>query len=113
MGPRPSWSPTFFSPLAFQHLMSGEGDVSPVEQEYHREERREQKAMDSKKTGAKFSSNILSRAFDDDRSVGSAKSGKPLLAQLFFQNAAAKVAAPIGQASGSGDFPLFDGPWTY
>ena len=82
--------------------------MSPVEQEYHHEERREQKAMDSKQTGAKFSSNILSRVFDDDRSVGSAKSGKPLLAQLFFQNAAAKVAAPIGEDSGSGDYPLVD-----
>jgi hypothetical protein len=93
--------------------MSGEDDVSPVEQEYRREACREQKAMDSNQPGAKFSSNILSRVFDDDRSVGSAKSGKPLLAQLFFQNVAAKVAAPIGQASGSGDFPLLDGPWTY
>ena len=69
--------------------------------------------MDSKQTGAKLSSNILSRVFDNDRSVGSAKSGKPLLAQLFFQNAAAKVAAPIGEASGSGDYPLCDAPWTF
>ncbi len=83
--------------------MSGEGDVAPVEQEYRREEHHEQKAMDSKQPCAKFRSNILSRAFDDDRSVGSAKSGKPLLAQLFFQNAAAKVAAPIGEASLAGN----------
>jgi hypothetical protein len=82
--------------------MSGGVDESPVEW----------KAMDSKQTGAKLSSNILSRSFDDDRSVGSAKSGKPLLAQLFFQNATTKVAAPIGEASGSGDFPLLVGPWT-
>ena len=45
MGPRPSWTPTFFSPLALQHLMSGEGDVAVVEQDYDREEHREQKAM--------------------------------------------------------------------
>ena len=82
--------------------MSGGNDESLVER----------KAMDSKQPGAKLSSNILSRVFDNDRSVGSAKSGKPLLAQLFFQNASAKVAGPMGEASGSGDFPLFDGPWT-
>ena len=95
--------------------MSGGDDESPVEQEYHREEHHEQKEMDSKQTGAKLRSNILTRSFDDDRSVGSAKSksGKPLLAQLFFQNATVKVAAPIGEDSDSDDFPLLDGPWTY
>ena len=93
--------------------MSGEGDVSPVEQEYHREERHEKTAMDSKQTGAKFSSNILSRVFDDDRSVGSAKSGKPLLAQLFFQNVTAKVAAPTGESSRYGDYPLTDDSWSF
>ena len=69
--------------------------------------------MDSKQTGAKLSSNILSRVFDNDRSVGSAKSGKPLLAQLFFQNAAAKVATVSGESSCSGDFPLTDVSWSY
>ena len=93
--------------------MSGEGDEAPVEQEYRREEHREKEGMDSKQSGAKFSSNILSRAFDDDRSVGSAKSGKPLLAQLFFQNAAAKVAAPIGEASLAGNYPFCDKAWTF
>ncbi len=68
--------------------MTGGGDVSPVEQEYHREEHREQKTMDSKYPGTKFSSNILNMVFDDDHSVGSAKSGKPLLTQLSFQNKA-------------------------
>ena len=43
----------------------------------------ERKAMDSKQPCAKFSSNILNRSFDDDHSVASAKSGKPLLDQLF------------------------------
>jgi hypothetical protein len=95
------------------HLMSSEGDVEPVEQEYRREERREQKAMDSKQPGAKFSSNILSRTFDDDRSVGSAKSGKPLLAQLFFQNVTVKVAAPIGEDSLAGNYPFCDKAWTF
>ena len=87
--------------------------MSPVEQEYHHEEHHEQKAMDSKQTGAKFSSNILNRVFDDDHSVGSSKSGKPLLAQLFFQNAAVKVENPIGEASGSGDYPLLDAVWAF
>ena len=61
----------------------------------------------------KFSSNILIRTFDDDHSVGSVKSGKTLLAQLFFQNATVKVTDPIGEASGSGDYPLCDSPWTF
>ena len=38
--------------------------------------------MDSKYPGAKFSSNILSRIFDDNRSVGSGKSRHPLLVRL-------------------------------
>ena len=89
-----------------------EGGSAPVEQEYHREEHRDQKTMDSKQSGTKFSSNILRRAFDDDRLVGSAKSDKVLLSQLrvFFQNAVVKVAAPIGEVSGSGDYPLCDRP---
>ena len=86
--------------------MSGGVDEVPVE-------RRDPKTMDSKKPGAKFNSNILSRVFDDDRSVGSVKSGKPLLAQLFFQNAAAKVAAPIGEASLAGNYPFCDKAWTF
>ena len=93
--------------------MSGEGDATPVEQEYHREERYEHKTMDSKQPGAKFSSNILRRALDDNRSAGSGKSRQALPADLFFQNAAAKVAAPIGEASLSGRFPLCDKPWSF
>ena len=83
--------------------MSGGGDEAPVEG----------KTKDSKQSGAKLNSNILSRVFDNDRSLGSAKSDKPLLAQLFFQNAAANVAAPIGEVSGSDDYPLLDGSWTF
>ena len=56
-----------------------------VEQDYRREERREHKAMESKLPGAKFNANTLSRAFDDNCSVGSVKSQKPLPAALFFQ----------------------------
>jgi hypothetical protein len=76
--------------------MSVEPDA--VQQDYRREERREHKAMESKLSGAKLNANTLSRAFDDNRSVGSGKSQKPLPAALFFQNAVAKIAAPIGPA---------------
>ena len=69
--------------------------------------------MDSKQSGSNFSSNILSRSFDDDRSVGSAKSGKPLLAQLFFQNTEVKVAEPIGEVSLSTNYPLTDKSWSF
>ena len=86
--------------------MSGGDDEVPVE-------RRDQKTMDSKKPGSKFNSNILSRVFHDDLSVGSVKSVRPLLAQLFFQNAAAKVMSPIGEASVSDDYPLTDLVWTF
>ncbi len=56
-------------------LMRVEPDA--VEQDYRREERRKHKAMESEMPGAKFNTNTLSRAFDDNRSVGSAKSQKP------------------------------------
>ena len=56
-----------------------------VEQDYRREERREHKAMESELPGAKFNTNTLNRAVDDNRSVGSGKSQKPLSAALFFQ----------------------------
>ena len=82
-----------------------------VQQDYRREERREHKAMESKLPGAKFNANTLSRAFDDNRSVGSAKSQKHLPAALFFQNAVAKIAAPIGPACQVGTFPLLDENW--
>ena len=75
--------------------MSGGGDEDPVEADYHREEHREQKGMDYKQTDPKFRSNILSRVFDDNRSVGSDKSGKTLLDQLFFENEGSKVKYPL------------------
>ena len=93
-------------------MMEG-GDTVPVEQVYHREKHREKKSMDSKKSGAKFSSNILSRVFDEGHSVGSTKSGKPLRTQLLFQNAVVKVVDPIGEASLSGEYPLCDLSWSF
>ena len=93
--------------------MSGGGDTSPVEEEFHREEHRDQKTTDSKQPGAKFRSNILIRTFDDNRSVGSGKSGKPLLATLSFQNTTTKVVDPIGEVSLSDDYPLTDKAWSF
>ncbi len=86
--------------------MSVEPDV--VQQDYPREEHRELKAMESKLPGAKLNANTLTRAFDDNRSVGSAKSQKPLSAALFFQNAVTKIAAPIGPACQVDTFPILD-----
>ncbi len=45
--------------------------------------------------------------------MGSGKSGNPLQAQLFFQNAASKVAVPIGEVSLPGDYPLTDKAWSF
>lgn len=86
-------------------------EAQEVEEEYRREERREHKAMDAKLPSAKLNANTLSRAFDDNRSVGSARSHKPLPAALFFQNASAKEAAPIGAACNTGTYPLSDKNW--
>ena len=83
-------------------------EAQEVQEEYRREERREHKAMDAKLPGAKLNDNSLSRSFDDNRSVGSARSHKPLPAALFFQNASAKEAAPIGVACQVGSHPLLD-----
>ena len=86
-------------------------EAQEVAEEYPREERREHKAMDAKLPGAKLNANTLSRAFDDNRSVGSGRSHKPLPAALFFQHAAAKEAAPIGAACNTGSHPLLDENW--
>ena len=63
------------SGIQYKHTGGG-GDEDPVEEDYHREEHREQRGMDYKQTDPKFSSNILSRVFHDNHSVGSGKSGK-------------------------------------
>jgi hypothetical protein len=90
--------------------MSVEPDVG--QQDYRREERHEHKAMESTLSGAKFNANTLGRAFDDNRSLVSAKSQIPLPAALFFQHAVAKIAAPIGPACQVGTFPLLDENWS-
>jgi hypothetical protein len=70
--------------------MSAVGETVPVDEEYHREKKREQKAMDSL-TAPKFSAEHLSKVFDDNRSVGSTKSAQPLLARIFFENATTRA----------------------
>jgi hypothetical protein len=54
--------------------MSEGPSTAPVEEEYHHEEKREQRSMDSKYSVSKFSVTHLSKNFDDNRSVGSDKS---------------------------------------
>jgi hypothetical protein len=51
--------------------------IDTVEEAYRREERREQRAMDSKQPAPKFNTNLLSKTFDDNRSVGTGKTAKP------------------------------------
>jgi hypothetical protein len=46
----------------------------------------------------------LSKAFDDNHSVGSAKSAQSLITRIFFENAEAKVTAPIGDPVLSGEY---------
>ena len=51
--------------------MSGGGDETPVEQEYHLKEKREQNTMDSKYPVPKFSAEHLRKTFDDPASIQS------------------------------------------
>ena len=55
--------------------MSAEAQAAEMEGEYHREEKREQKAMDSKHTASKISAQLVVKAYDDNLSTGSFKSG--------------------------------------
>jgi hypothetical protein len=71
--------------------MSGGGDTAPVEEEYHHEEKHEQKVMDSKQTEPKFTTTHVNKGFDDNRSVGSGKSDQPLLSGIVCENTADKV----------------------
>ena len=67
-----------------------EDQASQVEEEYRREEKREHKAMDTKLLTPKFNANLLTKAYGDNLSTGSVKSGggdHRLPAALFFQHA--------------------------
>ena len=68
-----------------------------VEQDYRREERREHKAMESELPGAKFIANTLSRAFDDNRSVGSVcKVPETFTSRVVFPMSRLSVAGNLG-----------------
>ena len=93
-----------------------EAQAAQVELEYRREEKRENKAMDAKLVAPKFNPNLIARAYGDNLSNGSAKSGagdRQLPAALFFAHASARVAAPIGEPILSGEYPQMDKNWGF
>jgi hypothetical protein len=93
--------------------MSGQAEVdqaeahtAQVEQEYRREEKRENKQMDSKLLAPKFNVNhrlsvqVLSKAIDDEkRSVASGQSAKAISPALFFESVTEK--SDLADFSGS------------
>ncbi len=79
---------------------------------------RESKAMDSKLFAPKFNANLIAKAYGDNLSTGSVKSGggdrqQQLPAALFFAHSATRVAAPIGEPTLSGDYPHMDKNWAF
>ena len=83
-----------------------EAQAAQVEQEYHREEKRESKAMDSKLLAPKFNANprlsaqVLSKVIDDEkRSVASGQSAKAISPALFFESVTEK--SDVADFSGS------------
>ena len=97
--------------------MSVEAQAAEIEGEYHREEKREQKVMDSKHTEPKISAQLLTKAYGDNLSTGSFKSGggdrHQLPVEAFFHYASARVAAPIGEPMLSGEYPQMDKNWGF
>ena len=72
--------------------------------------------MDVKLLAPKFNANLLAKAYDDNLSTGSVKSGggdRPLPAALFFQHAQARVAAPIVEPTLAGEYPQMDKNWSF
>ena len=53
----------------------GEAQAAQVELEYHREGKRKFKAMDAKLVAPKFNTNLIAKAYVDNLSTGSVKSG--------------------------------------
>jgi hypothetical protein len=93
-----------------------EVQAAQVELEYHREEKRENKAMDAKLVVPKFNPNLIVRAYDENLSNGSAKSGGgdhqfPVV--LFFAHVSTRVAAPIGEPILSGEYPQMVKNWGF
>ncbi len=74
--------------------------------------------MDSKLFAPKFNANLIAKAYGDNLSTGSVKSGggdhqQQLPAALFFAHSAVRVAAPIGEPVLSGDYPYMDKSWSF
>ncbi len=74
--------------------------------------------MDAKLFAAKFNANLIAKAYGDNLSTGSVKSGggdrqQQLPAALFFTQSAARVAAPIGEPVLSGEYPYMDKSWAF
>ncbi len=81
-----------------------------VELEYHREEKRENKAMDTDLVAPKFNPNLIVRAYGDNLSTGSVISGgsDQLPTVLFFKHDSVRVVSPIGEPILSGEYPQMD-----
>ena len=95
-----------------------EAQAAQVEQEYRREENRDNKAMGSKLFAPKFNANLIAKAYGDNLSTGSVKSGggdrqQQLPATLFFAHSADRVAEPIGEPILSGEYPQMDKNWSF
>ncbi len=93
-----------------------EAQAAQVELEYHREEKRENKAMDAKLVTPKFNPNLIVRAYVDNFSNGSAKSGagdRQHPAALFLTHASTRVAVPIVEPILSGEYPQMDKNWGF
>ena len=94
----------------------GEAQAPQVELEYRREEKREHKAMDAKLVVPKFNANLIAKAYGDNLTTGSVKSGggdHQLPTALFFAHASVRVAAPIGEPILSGEYPQMDKTWGF
>jgi hypothetical protein len=72
--------------------------------------------MDVKPLAPKFNVNLLAKAYDDNLSTGSVKSGggdRPFPPPLFFQHAQTRVAAPIGEPTFGREYPQMDKNWSF
>jgi hypothetical protein len=88
-----------------------DAQATQVELEYRREEKRENKAMDAKLVAPICNPNLIVRAYGDNLSNGSAKSGggdHQLPPALFFAYPSARVEAPIGEPILSDEYPQMD-----
>ncbi len=93
-----------------------EAQVVQVELEYHREENRENKAMDTNLVTPKFNPNLIARVYGDNLSTGSVisdGSDRQLPVALFFEHSSDRVASPIGEPILSGEYPQMDKNWGF